>query len=337
MTTTFKTVYDDLTLAVSASHTSGASTITVSDASTVTSFPVRLTAFRDTSERANYVATSKVGNVLTVTVVGTDAALQAGDTLQCLVNADDVTDLQVAVNSAETAIGLRALDSAVVHLAGTETVTGAKTFATPPVLGSLTGILTATSGTVTSAVAGTDYLVPSGSGAALTGVVHTTGNETVTGTKTFVTAPILGSLTGLLAASSGTVTSATEGTDYLSGATSKLPLPFSFAGFGTPTVANDLCPWHHVPYAVVAQRLTLTAKTAPSGNFVVTIKRSADNGSTFPDTVGTVTITSGNKIATTTSFTNANLAAADVLRLDITSVNAAADWTARLTTLSKNQ
>jgi hypothetical protein len=62
------------------------------------------------------------------------------------------------------------------------------------------------------------------------------------------------------------------------------------------------------------------------------VKRSADSGSTFPDTIATVTVGSGAKLATTTTITNAALAAGNYLRLDVTAVNAAANWTARITT-----
>jgi hypothetical protein len=121
---------------------------------------------------------------------------------------------------------------------------------------------------------------------------------------------------------------------FLTGA---LPLAFSFGGTGTPTVANDVCPWLRVDYGATGTRLTLACKTAPGGNFQVTVKRSTDSGATFPDTIASVTVGSGARLATTTTFTNAALSAGDVLRCDVISVNAAADWTARLTALSRNQ
>lgn len=145
-------------------------------------------------------------------------------------------------------------------------------------------------------------------------------------------------LTGVLKGNgTAAFTAATEGTDYLSGASNKLPLPFSFGGTGTPGVANDVTPWLYVPYAGTAIRLTLSCKTAPTGNFTVVIRRSADGGATFPDTIATATVSSGNKIATTTTMTNSALAAGDHLRCDVTAVNGAADFTARLGTLSRNQ
>lgn len=156
-------------------------------------------------------------------------------------------------------------------------------------------------------------------------------SPTFTGTVT------VGTLSGMTKATTGALSTATEGTDYLSGASNKLPIPFSFSGTGIPTIANDVCPWHFVGFAATATHLVLSCRVSPSGDFQVTIKRSSDSGSTFPDTIGTVTVTSGGMMAVTTVFTNAILAAGDVLRIDINSVNGAANWTARLLILSRNQ
>jgi hypothetical protein len=71
---------------------------------------------------------------------------------------------------------------------------------------------------------------------------------------------------------------------------------------------------------------SLVAKTAPSGgSFVASVLKSSDNGSTFPSTVAYVEVTTGNRVNTNT--TTMSLATGDLLRLDITSVNGAADWT----------
>ena len=87
----------------------------------------------------------------------------------------------------------------------------------------------------------------------------------------------------------------------------------------------------YVPYTSTATNAILTAKTAPTGgSFVVSILKSSNNGSTFPTTVVTITLTTGNNVVTTTSFTNSGLTAGDLLRIDITSVNGAADWNAFL-------
>ena len=71
-------------------------------------------------------------------------------------------------------LAAKAVDGAVVHLAGSEAISGAKTFSTVPVLGNLTGLLKASSGVLATASPGTDYVVPSGS------ITGTAGN--VTGT-----------------------------------------------------------------------------------------------------------------------------------------------------------
>ena len=67
-----------------------------------------------------------------------------------------------------------ALDSSVVHLAGSEAITGVKTFSTLPTLGALTGLLKATAGTIATATPGTDYVMPSGSIAGTAGNVSGT-------------------------------------------------------------------------------------------------------------------------------------------------------------------
>jgi len=61
-----------------------------------------------------------------------------------------------------------------------------------------TGLVKVTTGTgaLSTAAAGTDYLAPNGSGAALTGVVHTVGAESIAGGKTFVDSVGFGDGTG---------------------------------------------------------------------------------------------------------------------------------------------
>jgi hypothetical protein len=185
------------------------------------------------------------------------------------------------------------------------------------------------------------WATPAGGGSGtVTSVSVATANGFGGSVATATTTPAITITTGVtgMAKGNGTALSAaTEGTDFLSGASNKLPLPFTFGGTGVPTVANDVTPWLYVGLAATATRLTLTCKTAPAGSFQVTIKRSSDGGSTFPDTIATVTVSSGNRSATTTTFTNAALAAGDLLRCDVISVNGADTWTARLSTLSRNQ
>ena len=73
---------------------------------------------------------------------------------------------------------------------------------------------------------------------------------------------------------------------------------------------------------------SLTTKVAPSGNFTVAIVKSNDGGATFPTTIATITITAGNKVGTTT--TTQALVVGDLLSINITAVNGAADWNAQL-------
>lgn len=105
---------------------------------------------------------------------------------------------------------------------------------------------------------------------------------------------------------------------------------FTFGGTGTPTIGTAMTPYLRVMSTVTSSAASLIAKTAPTGNFTVSILRSANNGTTFPDTVATITVTSGNRVGTATPTTA--LAVGDLLRLDITAVNSAADWTAQLYT-----
>jgi hypothetical protein len=148
----------------------------------------------------------------------------------------------------------------------------------------------------------------------------------------------IGTLTGLLEATTGVVGTATEGTDYLSGASNKLPVFVGFAGTGTPTTGTDKVRRPALPFAATAVHAAIMLGTAPSGgSFTVTVKRSSDGGSTFPDTVCSFSATTGNRSAATTTFTTSALLAGDILSLDIGAVNSAADWTVSLTLLSRNQ
>ena len=107
------------------------------------------------------------------------------------------------------------------------------------------------------------------------------------------------------------------------------PVTYTFGGTGTPTTGTALTPYLRVMAAGTCSTASLVVKTVPSGgSFVASILRSSNGGSTFPDTVTTLTLTTGNRVVTTTPTTA--LAAGDLLRLDISSVNAAADWNVQL-------
>ena len=106
---------------------------------------------------------------------------------------------------------------------------------------------------------------------------------------------------------------------------------FTFGGTGTPIAGTDVTPWIVVRSGVTSSLLILTAKTAPTADFSVSIYRSADDGSTFPTQIGTVVLGVGDKV-TSTSVTTA-LSIGDILRCDINSVNGAADWNCQLETV----
>lgn len=103
---------------------------------------------------------------------------------------------------------------------------------------------------------------------------------------------------------------------------------YTFGGTGTPTVANDVAPWIRINENCLAISGSLTSKTAPTANFRMTIKKSADSGSTFPTEVVTVTVSSGSYVGLAPS--GVSLSAGDLLRLDILSVNGGADWNCQL-------
>lgn len=102
-----------------------------------------------------------------------------------------------------------------------------------------------------------------------------------------------------------------------------------FGGTGTPTVANDVTPRVTTTFKGTFKSIRLFAKTAPSGgNFTVQVEQSANSNFSAPTVVSTISLSSGN-------VTNSSILAVAVnkdvfLRLNITAVNGAADWTVEL-------
>jgi hypothetical protein len=94
-----------------------------------------------------YQATGISGDVLSgvLAIEGTtDRNYSVGDKVEARPTQGSFGDVYAAVNAIENAP--YATDTSVVHLAGTESISGAKTFSTLPTLGSLTGIVKATAG-----------------------------------------------------------------------------------------------------------------------------------------------------------------------------------------------
>lgn len=119
-----------------------------------------------------------------------DDASDVANAIQAVQN-----DLNGYKASNDAAVALKADDDAVVHLADTETITGVKTFSAG--LKSDEAIAAESNDTTVPTTA----WVKSTISTAENGIVHTTGDESIAGTKTF---------TGAIAATDATVTVATQ-------------------------------------------------------------------------------------------------------------------------------
>jgi hypothetical protein len=192
-------------------HLAGTETITGSKTfSTTTTFSVPPVSATDPSA-SNQVANKSyvdaaVGGVGAVTLTGTQTI--TGDktfsgtttfTNNIVSNAQTITPTELGyiatlTSDAQTQITARALDSAVVHLAGTETITGAKTFSGTT---TFTGDIVANSQTITPTELGYIATLTSDAQTQITAraldsaVVHLAGTETITGAKTFTTTLIV--------------------------------------------------------------------------------------------------------------------------------------------------
>lgn len=185
MPTTFRTPINNVSTTLGSAHSIASGTLVVaSGAGSLfgTVFPLRVTVIT----AASYGTTSEVLTIFnvtarttdTLTVSGaiegtTDQVFAIGARVEIRPTAATFSDIHTAVNTLENTT---ALDSAVVHNSGNETVAGIKTFSTSPVLGSLTGLIKGASGSLSAAVAGTDFLAPTG------GTTVTTLGTVTTGT-----------------------------------------------------------------------------------------------------------------------------------------------------------
>lgn len=117
------------------------------------------------------------------------------------VTATELSYLSGVTSPIQTQINNKAANNAVVHIAGTETITGAKTFSNT-ITGSISGnAATVTNGVYTTGnqtIGGTKTFSNTihgsinGNAATVTNGVYTTGNQTIGGTKTFSTTPVVG-------------------------------------------------------------------------------------------------------------------------------------------------
>jgi hypothetical protein len=118
MSTTFHTPLNNTSTTVASPRSSGVTSLTVADGSVFGStFPVYATAIRSSTVLTILEITARSGNDLTVSGGAdgsADAALQVGDSIQCRDNAGLWSELQTAVNAAETTLTgtLSALSSA---------------------------------------------------------------------------------------------------------------------------------------------------------------------------------------------------------------------------------
>lgn len=85
---------------------------------------------------------------------------------------------------------------------------------------------------------------------------------------------------------------------------------------GSPAVANDLGLNPRVRATTTATRISAYARTAPTGTDMIVRVFNI----TQAVTVATLNITAGSQTVTSTSMTNASLAAGDYLRFDVTQV-----------------
>ena len=162
MPTTFAKPINKFSTTLLTAHTSGSGTLVLRSVSGLGSLDAnqvfRVTALASPNTSSETVvgifeATGISGSTLTgVTAVEgySDTLIAANTTIQIRATAKTFTDLQSAVNTLETAAATYALDSAVVHDTGDETIAGTKTFSTT-IVGSISGnAATVTNGVYTS-------------------------------------------------------------------------------------------------------------------------------------------------------------------------------------------
>jgi len=284
---TFYVSLDAATTTVAVPYTASGGSLTVASAASFgspsSSHPLRITAQQvSTGTRTHYSCESITGNVLTVTPIDgySDLNLSVGDYVTQADSAEEITDLQTAILASQAVINEHAsLAAPIASPSFTGTVT----------IGTLTGLLKASTGVVSTATAGTDYLAPTGNGSGLTGLTGSQITGNIAGNAASITGSIsgsqvtglvaelatlatlaspsftgtitLGTLSGVLKGTAGAVSAATAGTDYVSPSVATAFTGQQNFGLATLTYAGSIA-WNLATQQVAEVTLTGNATLA---------------------------------------------------------------------------
>jgi hypothetical protein len=134
VSTTFHKPINNVSTTVGATHTPLSVSLVVASGSGSrfgSIFPLIITASRSGTVLSILNVTGRNSDTLTISeaLEGTsDVDLQVGDKIEMRPTALAITELQDAINGVSTDLAGKADDTSVVHLSGTETITGGKTF-----------------------------------------------------------------------------------------------------------------------------------------------------------------------------------------------------------------
>ncbi|HEY6020284.1 MAG TPA: hypothetical protein VIY48_10380, partial [Candidatus Paceibacterota bacterium] len=189
------------------------------------------------------------------------------------------------------------------------TATSTTLFTNNLTIASLTGILKATNGAVTTATAGTDYQAPLAFTYPLINTANTislgfgtTTSNTWGGTQTFTNTPILGSLTGLVGSNNGTLYNIATSSNFVTALTAGNGIALS-GSTGNVTVTNTI--GYAFPSNATSTSIAFNGGLTAS---TLTVSTSASLAST------TLTGSSLFTNATTTSFAISNIASGNLLK-----------------------
>ena len=199
------------------------------------------------------------------------------------------TDLDSTTQTTLSSVSTKATDSGVVHLTGTETITGAKTFSLAPTVPSSSFPESAVTNLTTDLAAkATDSTV-----------VHLAGTETITGAKNFTTTPQINS--------SNVATQAQ--------AQSALSMS-AIIKSGTASVASNVMPpGIRVGYASTLNSIYVRCGTGPTtSNLTVRVNQTGSASTSW-----SVNVLAGNTTGSSLGL-SAALAAGDIITFDITAI-----------------